>query len=194
MKRSLLSFALCALVSGTLFTVQSCNKIKDEIVKQIDPISFTRQDISYTVPGITTTAEFSTNDTGNININQLIKDETGIDVNINKVSSIRIKKITLELKNADEENNWTNAEYIITGFQSKTGIQKGKQQLSWKKDIEDVESQKYAVQVIEPEHTNLKDYFNGDGEEVYYLISVKARRETKKELVMNATVEYEVKF
>lgn len=194
MKKALLSLSFLATIAAASFSIQSCNKIKDEIIKNIDPFNFTEQDITYGVPPITTTTTFSTRDSGTININQQIKDNAGVDIDINKVSSIKIKKITLTILNADEENNWTNLETITAGFQTKTGTQNGKQEQLWTKNIADVAAEKYVPQVIEPADVNLKEYFNGDRETVYYIVSAKARRATTKELNVNAVIEYEVKF
>ncbi|HRO41481.1 MAG TPA: hypothetical protein PL009_01510 [Flavipsychrobacter sp.] len=194
MKKLILSFGLLALVAGASFSLQSCNKIKDEIAKQIDPFNFTEQDITYDVPVLTMSGTFVANDTDNININQMIKDEAGVDFNIDNVSSIKIKKITLSILNADNENNWTNAEAVAAGFQTKTGNANGKQIQIWARNINDVEAERFADQVIEPNDVNLKDYFNGSGEEVYYHISATARRATNKQLNVNAKIEYEVKF
>jgi len=194
MKKVLITLGLIALVGGSSVSFFSCNKIKDEIAKQLDPFNFEEQNITYDLPVLTATGTFTTEETSNININQMIKDEAGVDFDIDDVSSIKIKKITLTLLDATNESNWTNVESATVVMQTKTGKANGKPTLIASETIEDVESARFTPVVIEPNDINLKEYFNGDGEEVTYYLSGVARRPTDKTLKINAVIEYEIKF
>lgn len=195
MKKAAVAFALFGLISGASLSFQSCNKIKDEIAKQIDPFNFSSQSVTYTVPILTNTSEQSASETVNININELVKENAGIDISIDNVTGIKVKSITMNIENADTENNWTNFDFVKATVQTATGSSHGKAPISWTKNIPDDAAQAFMPQVLQPaDGINLKDYFVGDGENVTYTINVKARRATTKALTVNAVVEYEISF
>jgi hypothetical protein len=194
MKKVLYSLGLVAIVAGAAVSFQSCNKIKDEIKKNIDPIDYSQPSVTFNVPVVTTTAPFQGFDTATINMDQIIKDEAGVDFSINDISTITINKVVLHLAGADATNNWTNFSDAGAYLNTDKGIAAGKNNILATVTVPDVVSNQYNDVVITGDNNlNLKDYFNGGNTKVYVLYAANARRQTTHPLTMTATLTYTIK-
>lgn len=190
MKKLLFSLML---IGGGAIAITSCNKIKDQILKNLNPFTKTF-DVSFVVNPISGTDYNSGIQTQVININQLIKDNAGgLDVDIDNISEIKAKKVTLKLQDGDDANNWTNLQDIGFVFNTDKSISNSKPTLIWGFNVDDLASLKYSDIEIIPNDLNLKDYFNGDATNVNYVLQATARRPTTKPLNIIATVEYDFK-
>jgi hypothetical protein len=193
MKKALLSLTLLAAVVAGSFSFQSCNKIKDEIAKHLDPFNASPSTVTFTIP-VVAGDNFSQYDSSVVNIDQIIHDNAGMDFSINNISEIDLSKITISLTDADEQNNWTNFSDATVLLSTDKSNAAGKTALVAMASIPDQESAKYADQVLTATNPiNLKDYFNGGNTTVYYLISANARRNTTHELTATMTIEYTLK-
>lgn len=192
MKKLLLSLLI---VSGSAALFTSCNKIVDEIKKNINAFNYTAPDVTYSLPTIPEGEEYKSEDqTYDLNINQIIAENVSeLNVTLDDISQISINKITLRMEDADEENNWTNFESATVKANTDKGKTEGKADLTATTFIEDVDSEKYTEKVIAFADHNLKDYVNGEGTKVTYSISAKARRAITKEVKIIATIQYSFK-
>jgi hypothetical protein len=199
MKKALYSLGLLALVAGTTVTFQSCNKIKEEIAKQINPINFSQQNVTLTIPAVSADSVNSNHVNVPIDIEQLIKDNapSGSEAAYNLVKTIKIKKITLTIvEGQSATNNWTNFEGIFFIANTTLGISKNLPNQGVWVTIGDEASNQFGPVVLEfPEpHTNLKEYFDGSGKaNADYFISAAVRRPTT-EMKVNAVIDYEAGF
>jgi hypothetical protein len=195
MKKALLSLSLLAAVAVGSFSFQSCNKIKDEIAKQIDPFNFTHQNINFTVPEITSTMTYTSSgiDTADIDLDQIIKENAGSSFGVNNIQSLVIDKITLTITNPDEHNNLTNFDSVQVYVNSDQGIQNGKNDIyayAWVTDgAYDPNNQ--TLTITGDPNLQMMDYLKGN--KVYYWFRARARRTTDKELMINMKIDYKVK-
>lgn len=192
MKKILLSLLI---VAGSAAVFTSCNKIADEIKKNIKAFDYEAATVTYDLPPIADGQEYQSEDqTYDLNINQIIKENISeLNVTLDDISKISINKVTLRVEGGDDDNNWTNFESATVKTNTDKGRAEGKADLVASTDIADEESEKYSDKVIEFTDHNLKDYVNGEGTKVMYSISAKARREVTKELKIIATIEYTFK-
>lgn len=186
-----------ALAIGALACFPSCNKVKDEILKNIDPFTYAQEHVTFEIPAqpIVLPLEFTTPEqTETIYINQIIKDNSGLNVNIDDFSYIKLKDATLKLMNGDAANNWTNIEYIEAQANTDKGLNTGKAWLVTRLDIPNDPAVKYSDKTLSFPDENLKDYVNGDeATVVHYKWKVKPRLGTTINLNVDATIRYEFK-
>ena len=191
MKKALLSFGLLALVAGASVSIQSCNKIKDEIAKHIDAFTFTQAALTYDIPVLADQASWESGfETYTINVNEIIKEEAGVDFDIDNISTIKIKEINIHLQNADAENNWTNFEQVEAWANTDKGMAAGKNDLYGKVTTFTPYDD---VKITVDQNINFKDYLNGDATVVTYKIKTKAIDGTNHPLTAKVTVSYEFK-
>jgi|GEM_PF-1567729 len=193
MKKLLLSVFI---IGGTMSLNTSCNKVVDQIKKNINPFNYTAPEVTYTLPEpIPSGQEYiSEEQTYDLNINQIIKDNVSdLNLSLDDFSKITINKVTLHIDNPDEENNWTNFESATVIANTDKGKAAGKPDLTATKEIPDTEAEKTSDKEITFADHNLKDYVNGDGTKVMYSIKAKARRDVNKELKIIATIQYSFK-
>lgn len=193
MKKLLFSLLV---VSGSATVFTSCNKIVDEIKKNINAFNYTAPEVTYDLPAIAEGQEYKSEDqTYDLNINQIIDENVGDDLNVtlDDISKISINKITLHMENGDDDNNWTNFESATVKANTDKGKSEGKADLTATTSIEDIESERYTDKVITFADHNLKDYVNGEGTKVTYSISAKARRAVTKQVKIIATIQYSFK-
>ena len=193
MKRALLSLGLLALVAGTTVSFQSCNKIKDEILKHIDAFTWTQADLTYEIPVLPSTDIYqSPMDTFTLNIDQIIKDNAGIDFSIDDISTIKIKEITLKLDQTDDENNWTNFSMIEAWANTDKGIADNKGWLHGTATIANTEEAKYSEKVIHvSDDINFKDYLNGGPTLARFYVKVQPVTATNHPMTLKFSVRYE---
>ena len=194
MKKVLYSVGLLALVAGTTVMVQSCNKIKDEIAKQIDPFNFNHQNINLTVPEITSTMTYSSSgiDTADIDLDKIIKDNAGQNFGINNVQSLIIEKITVSILNHDANNNLSNFDTAKVYINSDQGIADKKNDIfvgAW------VNSTTYdpanqSLTITGDPNLQMMDYLKG--KKVYYWFRVRAKKVTTKPLDINIKIDYKL--
>jgi len=198
MKKALLSFGLIALVAGA-FSIQSCNKIKDEIANQLDPFNFSQQSFEITVPA---TAADSVNTglvSSTINLQQYIDDNlpSGVSLGFDMIDKITLKKVTIapaDVSGFDNANNFTNFSDLFAIFNTNVGVNKNLTSILTFGSIDDVTANQYMPIVLEYNNPpNLKDYFNASGNtEVQYYIYGHLRRSTTHDVKVKVTVEYEI--
>jgi hypothetical protein len=190
----LYSVGLLALIAGTTISFQSCNKIKDELAKQIPDISFDGESATFTVPVMTATgtSSFIGWDTSTVvNINEVIEENAaGLGYSIDNFSTIKIDKITLHLSGTDESNNWTNFESAGAYFATDKSRANGKPDVMKTVEIADIAANQNKDVELSLTDTNLKDYFNGGDTRIYVLYSATPRRSTTHPMTVTATVKY----
>jgi hypothetical protein len=201
MKKLIYSIALLGIATAAVVNLQSCDKIKEEVAGQIDPFSFTQQNVTITVPPLAGNDTASTSETNvPINIGQLISDNvpSGVSVGFDDVSSIKIKKITMNLvQGMAPSNNWTNFEGLFFAANTDKGLAANPQmdwQGVWTGIVDDTAFAYAPVEIVWPNPVNLKSYFNSTGttNATYYLQG--AMRRATDTLKVNANIEYEIAF
>ena len=192
MKKILLSLMV---LGGSMALFSSCNKIVDEIKKNINPFNYNAPEVTYTLPSLISGGdEYKSEQTYDLNINQIIDDNISeLNVSIDDISKITISKITLHLENTNENHNWTNFEHVTLKANTDKGMAEGKADLTATKTIEDKDSERYTDKELTFADHNLKDYVNGEGSKAIYSIVAKARRDIDRELKLVATIQYSFK-
>lgn len=180
---------------GAMVMFASCNKIVDELKKNIKAFNYEAPQVTYTLPLLPAGNTYNSEDqTYDLNINEIIDEYVSeVNVSLDDISKISINKITLSMEGGDEENNWTNFESATVKANTDKGVAEGKSDLTATTNIEDIESERYTDKIINFDDHNLKDYVNGEGTKVTYSLSAKARREVTKELKIHATIQYSFK-
>lgn len=194
MKKFFFAFGFISLAAALSF--QSCDKIKDEIVSHIDPFTYSQTGASFDIPAqpILLPLEYnSPEQTEFININQVIKDNAGLDLNINDFSYIKLIDATFHLTNGTEDANWTNIDYAEVQANTDKGLNAGKPWLVANISIPNDPSQKYSDKMLTFPDQNLKDYLDGDGTVVHYKFKIKPRAGTATDMHVEAIVRYEFK-
>lgn len=191
MKKSLLTLAILIFSFWLSGPLQSCNKIKDAIAKNLGSFSWTQASMTFDVPVVSSTSQFAQYDTVVVNIDQVIHDNAGTSFSINDISKITINQIILHLNNADANNNWTNFSTASSIIATSKSNANGKSALIDSYSISDIPANQYNDIVLNGNsNVNIKDYFDGSATSVYYLVSAQARRATTIPLNVTVTVTY----
>lgn len=176
---------------------QSCNKVKDAIISQIDPFNYSLNDVSFDIPAqpIALPLEYDTPEqTESVNINQVIHDNSGIGFNINDFSSIMLKDATLHLTNGTASSNWTNIEFAEVQANTDKGLNAGKPWLIANLNIPSSASEQFSDKTLTfDNNVNLKDYVDGNGTVIHYKFRIKPRLGTTDVMHVVATVRLEFK-
>lgn len=173
----------------TLIFLSSCDKLKDKL---FEAFTTGMTDVNVTIPIVTNTAGEGKTETLPvfINVDSIIKANTGGFFSLNSVSRIVVESADLTLSNADQANNMANFEYGIllmntfnpqkNDWNSTMGIGRS--------DIPDSYASSINFAVV-PD-VNLKDHLQGT--KLIYLYAYKARRPTTKAL--NGTIKMKIKI
>lgn len=188
---------ILALAAITI-TTQSCNKVKEEILKQIDPFTYSQKNISFEIPaqpGAEPVEYVVPQQSETVNIGQVIKENSGLGIDIDDFSAIYLKDVILQLKNGTDANNWTNLEYAEVEANTDKGIAAGKGWLKARADIANTEAERFSDKKLAFPSDNLKDYVSGSEEtKIYYRYKIKPRTNgTTEAMKIDATVELEFK-
>jgi hypothetical protein len=181
----------------TINTLSSCNNVKEEIINVLPPFTYTQTGIAFDIPPVPIVVPEpipTPEQIISININQLIKDNAGINYNINNISSIKIKNVSLHLTNPDANNNWTNFESAELFFNTEKGISENKPWISGSLFIPDVDSVRFTDKVVTISDVNLKTYLYGDADVIHYKALIKNRKTTSTTLHTEVSIKFEFKF
>lgn len=191
MKKALVFLALILATSSTI--LPSCNKIKDEIVSNLDPFIY-YSNVSFEIPTLLAPFEYTTPEqTEMININSIIRENAGINLNISNFNSIALKDITLHLNNGTPVTNWTNFEYIEVQANTDKGIDAARPWLHSNVAIANTEAERFTDKTLVFENENLKDYVDGEATIVHYRFKAKTRSAVITPMQIDAAIRYEFK-
>lgn len=193
MKKILLLAGMVGL--GTVAaSLQSCDKVKEEIVNHLDPFTYSQSDISFEAPPMPLTMEYtSPEETEVLNINEIIRKNSGLNVDIDNFSSITLQDATLHLKNGTNNANWTNMEYAEIQVNTDKGLNAGKDWITANVTIPDDASERFTDKTLEFPNVNLKEYLNGEGTVLHYRFKIKPRRPTLTSMQFDVTIRYSFK-
>jgi hypothetical protein len=178
MKARKLFYAISALVTTTII-FSSCDKLKDKLFE-----AFLTQaaDVNFTIPVVSSTTQEGKIETLPIymNVDSIIRANTGGLFNINSVNTVEIQTADLTINNPDAANNFANFEYGILLFNTyNPKIQDWNRVLGVARDdIKDTYAATMSLNLV-PD-INLKDHLIGT--KAVYFYSFKARRVTTKPL------------
>ena len=164
-----LLYPICLLA---MLTSVSCDKVKTALFPDFD---LGLAEVDLTIPVITTTTAESEmgEHTVSLNLDSAIRANTKDEFNLDHVKSIKVKKVDLQLTNADQENNLANFEYAKVYIAAGAG----NPVMVASYAIPDT----YATSLsVEAESGELKDLLSNN--QFTYSISGKARRTTSKTL------------
>lgn len=173
----------------TLIFLSSCDKLKDKL---FEAFTTGMTDASVTIPIVTNTAGEGKIETIPvfINVDSIIKANTGGFFSLNSINSIKVESADLTINNPDATNNLANFEYGVLLFNTLNP-----QTNDWntpmgvgRYDIKDSYATSFPFELIQS--VNLKDHLRGT--KVIYLYAYKARRVTTKAL--NCTIKMKLKI
>lgn len=188
MKVRKLFYAISALLTTTII-FSSCDKLKDKLFE-----AFVTQaaDVSLTIPVVSSTAQEGKVETLSfyINVDSIIKANTGGLFSLNSVSTVEIETVDMTINNADANNNFANFEYGILLFNTwNPSTQDWNRVLGVARDdIKDTYAGNMSLTLVQ--QVNLKDHLKGTKAVYYY--TYKARRTTSKQL--NCTLRVKLKI
>ncbi len=174
---------------STLISLSSCDKIKDKL---FEAFTTGMTDASVTIPIVTNTAGEGKIETIPvfINVDSIIKANTGGFFSLNSVSTVKVESADLIINNPDASNNLANFEYGVLAFNTFNP-----QTSDWnipmavgRYDIKDSYATSFPFELIQS--VNLKEHLRGT--KVVYLYAYKARRVTTKAL--NCTIKMKLKI
>ncbi len=181
MKKTILSFAIAG---AAVLGVQSCDKIKEQAFQAFVTNQFEQEVVIPITPAGYQGAFDSV--AIEMDINQIIKDNTGGALSIDDIGTVTPEETILTLENADDQNNLANFQQVaVAAWSSKPGANAIAFGTS---EVPDA----YATE-IRLEHAgsvNLKEYANGH--KVIYITSLDARRATAKELRGKLKVKFKI--
>jgi hypothetical protein len=173
-----LFYAISSLLSTTIIFT-SCDKLKDKLFE-----AFMTQaaDVTFTIPVVSNTTHEGKIETLPIymNVDSIIRANTGGLFNINSVNTVEIQTADLTINNPDAANNFANFEYGILLFNTyNPNIRDWNRVLGVARDdIKDTYAANMSLNLV-PD-INLKDHLIGT--KAVYFYSFKARRVTTKPL------------
>ncbi len=188
MKARKLFFAISALLTTTII-FSSCDKLKDKLFE-----AFLTQaaDVSLTIPVVNSTTQEGKVETLSfyINVDSIIKANTGGLFSLNSVSTVEIETADMTINNADAANNFANFEYGILLFNTWNP-----QTQDWNRvlgvardDIKDSFAANMSLNLVQD--VNLKDHMIGT--KAVYFYTYKARRITNKALNCTLRVKFKI--
>jgi hypothetical protein len=183
--------ALCALFMLLTISIgfSGCDKLKDKLFE-----AFLTQaaDVSLTIPVVNSTSQEGKAETLSfyINVDSIIKANTGGLFSINSVNTVEIETIDMIINNADAANNFANFEYGILLFNTwNPKIQDWNRVLGVARDdIKDSYAANMSLSLVQD--VNLKDHMIGTKAVYYY--TYKARRVTNKALNCTLRVKFKI--
>ena len=185
MKRRLFLYA--ALIACTGIMYSSCGKIASLI--RATAISWQAVDVSFNVPIVTDTANFTSVGSGSFtyNIDSLIKAQTLNQLGLANIDQFTLTSCTMTIQNPDASNNFANFESAggsLSTSANTTPITMG--------TITTPDT--YSATLNVPVTTaNLKAYVSPSGTTMFtYSVQAKARRATTKVLNVTVHVEYNI--
>jgi len=193
MKKILLFAGMIGL--GTVAaSLQSCDKVKEEIINHIDPFTYSQSNISFEAPPMPLTVEYnSPEETEPLDINQIIKKNSGLNVDIDNFSSITLQDATLHLKNGTNDANWTNIEYAEIEINTDKGLDAGKDWITADVSIPDDPGERLTDKILKFPNVNLKEYLDGEGTILHYRFKIKPRRPTLTSMQFDVILRYSFK-
>jgi hypothetical protein len=198
MKRALLSLGLLAIVAGATVSFQSCNKIKDEIMKNIDPFNFSQQSFELTIDPVNADSINTGVVTTNINLQDSINKyvPSGLSLLVSSVKEVRLVKVTVSpVSGFTAENNFTNVSDVAAMFNTNIGLNKQLWPVGIWTQIADNAASQFQPLVFDYTQSkpNIKEYFSTSGAtEVKYYLKGKLRRPITQQMKVNVSVEYQI--
>jgi hypothetical protein len=110
-KMPLFAFALLAI--ATLFSATSCQKIKDAVASNVNPISWDQGSIPLTIPASASTSQQTAFGTVHFDLDQYIKEKapSGVSIGYSAAKHIYLQSFDIHLDNADGDNNFSNLDF-----------------------------------------------------------------------------------
>lgn len=200
MKKLFLILGLLTITGGSL-SVQSCNKVKDAILKNIDPFNFSMQ--SFVVTFEPTTADSINTDIVStvINLQDSINKfvPSGVNLSISDLKEVRLNKVTVSPESGFTPgatgNNFTNIEGAFAMFNSNRGIANGLGPIGMLLYLTTSPTDEMTPLVFDysDKNVNLLNYFHSSGEtEIMYQLIGKLRRPVTAPLKVRVQVEYTI--
>jgi len=174
MKKRILTLSM---LSGLLvFGLASCDKIKDKLFPAFDTeIDAVSVNIPITLQGAQTTSS----NTVSLNLDSIIKANTGNTFSIDNLSSVKVKDLAIFVNNTDNLNDISNFETVSLKFSSNTNTTPVEVASASVPD-----SPASSLNISPANRPELKEYLKGS--ELTYTVNGTARRSTTK--MLNATV------
>lgn len=167
-KLTLLSLAALA-VFGSLFTFQSCDKVKN---LHYD-LPLQTGSVEITIPPTTDTSSEHAVGTGSAyyNIDSFIKANTGNALGINNITSVKLTSVKLTLLDGTTTNNFANFQSAYASFYTSANSTPYRSSITNNPDVE-------AYELNPPVDANydLKSYITNGGNTFYYSVGGKLRR------------------
>jgi hypothetical protein len=183
-KRILTISAIMASASLLVFTT-SCDKLKDKLFQ-----AFSAQggSVDFTIPIITdtNTKQDMGTATYNLNIDSIIKAETGGAFSLNSIDEINVEECKLKINNADADNNFQNFEQGWVNLSTNTSptplnIATG--------PIADTYAEEFLLPTVAG--ADVKPYLQGNV--LTYVYQAKMRKATTKPLEVTLSVKLRIK-
>ncbi|MBS1781956.1 MAG: hypothetical protein JSS78_02710 [Bacteroidetes bacterium] len=202
MKKAILSLGLMA-IAGSMISLQSCNKVKDAVLKNINPFDFSMQ--SFVVNVDPTPSGMDSLNTGAVSTKLNLQDSinkyipSGLSLSLNDVKEVRLKTVTVSpetgFTGGSTGNNFTNISDVAALFNSNVGASAGLQNIGQWLNIPQSSEREMQPLVFDysSNPVNLKNYFNTSGEtEIRYFLRGKLRRAVTAPLQVRVTVQYTI--
>lgn len=175
---------LPAMAAFLAISISSCEQLKSKLFQSFIAKTL---DVDFTIPIVNTTAMRS--DMGSVtnfvNLDSIIKAETGNAFSINDIKSVTVESCELNLLNPDQNNNFANFEEGWVSLHSDVNTTPIEINTGMNPDV-------YSTKWILPEiaGVELKGYLTG--KMINYVFAAKARRVTTKDLNCRLTVQFRV--
>ncbi|MFZ9718787.1 MAG: hypothetical protein ACO3BD_05475 [Chitinophagaceae bacterium] len=189
MKKSITLFSVAIFLSMAAISFSSCDKLKEKLFKAF---STGGGNVNFTIPIVTsTTAEgkYATEKVY-INVDSIIKAETGGVFSLNDVKIISMESAEIFVNNADQDNNLGNFEVgaVIFNTFNTSKNDWNEPMLLATNDLDD-EYADYHKMII-TEKVNMKEHLRSN--EIAYWYGAKARRVTTKPLECTLKVKLHI--
>ena len=194
MKQTIMKFALAIAVVATL-GAQSCDKIKNDIAKNAaTPFDYTASvDISVPASSDTTAAATLGTKTISTNFDSIISAASGGFASFSSISSIKITSVVFTITSgSDVNNNFANFEYIGAVFNRHDNTTTA-YTIADASTNTDVYSINLNLPIVDATK-DVKQYLDGSGATLDYLVVGKLRRKTTANLNVHVDLTYHVSF
>lgn len=191
--KKIFQFTLGVAALATMFITQSCNQVTNAV--KLPDYSWTGASYDITFPPTNDTTAQATIGTQDmtVNIDQLIKDNTGGVGSFNSIKSVHITDIKLTLLDATTQNNFANFSYAGAAFN--TDANNGNYDpynIAYVENNPDVYSTILTPPVLST-NDDVKKYFQSNTK-FYYIVVAKLRRPLKDSVHCHVDLTYNISF
>jgi len=181
---------LVAAISVFLFSLQSCNAVKNAIPAQAISFTGASADIQILATSDTTAQDTVGQVSFSYNIDSMIKAQTAGVLGYSNIQSVTITNITLTLNNADSSDNFANFTYVSAEFNTNASSSNSIYDIANIQNNPDTYSDSLNLPLLNP-NQDLKQYFTSPLQFTYQIIA-KLRRATTKTLNCHVAITYNI--